>query len=249
MSCSRRYSGDSLFPPPLLSFPLSLSLFSRPPVSALVVLCAPPPLAHLLLSISRISLFRPFPLFCVREFCERIFLSVFLFVYFSVIVCRHVCMFIPPDYIRLPSSFPQDVIRHLRRPLRRMLCGIFCVHCTGYYPPTPDSPYARWSDSRRYSAEFFFPFSFLPSISRYVVYRYLGIFDVLPAPRCPVRARPSLSCARPPRFVLCSRVPRAILPRFVLHSPPPLARFSFSPSLLLFSFTCSFFRLPCSFYT
>lgn len=39
------------------------------------------------------------------------------------------------------------------------------------------------------SGVYFFPiFLFLPSISRYIVYRYLGIFVVLPAPRCPVRA-------------------------------------------------------------
>ena len=39
------------------------------------------------------------------------------------------------------------------------------------------------------SGVYFFPiFLFFPSISRYVVYRYLGIFVVLPAPRCPVRA-------------------------------------------------------------
>lgn len=55
-------------------------------------------------------------------------------------------------------------------------------------------------------------------MSRYVVYRYLGIFDVLPAPLCPVRARPALSSARPPRFVLCARVPRAVLPLNVLRA-------------------------------
>ena len=189
VSCSRRYSGDSSLPPPFLSSP-SLSLFSRPPVSALVVLCAPPPLARLLLSISRISLFRPFPLFCVREFCERIFLSVFLFVHFSVIVCRHVCMFIPPDCIRHLLLLSVGFLLLFRR----MLSGIFCVHCAACYAacfvsivrdiiplrPIPPTPVGLTLGATP-------PSSFLPSISRYVVYRYLGIFDVLPAPLCPVR--------------------------------------------------------------
>ena len=53
---------------------------------------------------------------------------------------------------------------------------------------------------------------------------------------------PILSCARPPRFVLCSRVPRAILPLVVLCAPPPLARFSVSFVLFPSSFpSASFF--------
>ena len=104
------------------------------------------------------------------------------------------------SFRRLPSSFPPDVIRHLRRPLRRMLCGMFCVHCTGYYPPTPDSPYARWSDSRRYSAEFFSSFSFL----RYLDMSYIVISDL----RCP--ARPALSCARHLRWRVFLSLPPSI---------------------------------------
>ena len=112
------------------------------------------------------------------------------------------------------------------------------------------------------SGVYFFPiFLFFPSISRYVVYRYLGIFDVQFA-LTPVSAfsflslllftftlflffvfiLSFLSCARPPHFVLCSRVPRAILPLVGLCAPPPLARFSVSFVLFLSSFpSASFF--------
>ena len=81
------------------AFSFLSSFFFRLACSFLSLFCSVLPLVVL----------RASTLSCVREFCERIFLSVFLFVHFSVIVCRHVCMFIPPDYIR-----------HLRRPLCRI---------------------------------------------------------------------------------------------------------------------------------
>ena len=123
-----------------------------------------------------------------------------------------------------------DCIRHLRRPLSRMSSGLGLFTC-GAFPPASFffsagchpassvsiaphvmrhvlcplygilSPYARfllrplvWLSALLRRVLFFL---FFPSISRYVVYRYLGS---------------SMSC--PPRFVLCSRVPRAVL------SPP-----------------------------
>ena len=89
------------------------------------------------------------------------------------------CFFFPPPsfffsagcHPASPSSIAPHVMRHVLCPLYGIL-----------------SPYARWSDSRRYSAEFFSSFFFLSfdiSICRISLSRNL---------RCP--ARPALSCAR-----------------------------------------------------
>ena len=197
MSCSRRYSGDSSLPPPFLSLPSSrfcphcpvraTSVSASPSfdisyfvISAFsVVLCARVLRAHLSLRLS----LRPFLRHCMPA-CLYVH-SAGLYPAFA------------SSFRRLPSSFPPDVIRHLLCPLRRMLCGMFCVHCTGYYPPTPDSPYARWSDSRRYSAEFFSSFDI--SICRISLSRNL---------RCP--ARPALSCALTPVSAFFLSIPPSI---------------------------------------
>ena len=186
VSCSRRYSGDSSLPPPFLSLPSS-RFCPHCPVRATSVSASPSfDISYFVISAFSVVL-------CARVL--RAHLSLRLSLRPFLRHCMPACLYVhsaglnpafASSFRRLPSSFPPDVIRHLLCPLRRMLCGVFCVHCTGYYPPTPDSPYARWSDSRRYSAEFFSSFSFL----RYLDMSYIVISES------------SMSC--PPRFVLCA---------------------------------------------
>ena len=153
---------------------------------------------------------------------------------------------------RLPSSFPPDVIRHLRRPLcrlpsfslfllsagflllfRRMSSGIFCVHCAACYAACfvsivrdiiPLRPIPPTPVGLTLGATP--PSSFLPF--SFLPFSFLSSFSFLRYLDISyiVISEYSLSC--PPRFVLCA--------------PLPLARFPFSPSFYL-RFSCSFFVL------
>ena len=232
----------------------------------------------------------PFSLFPSSRFCPRcpvratsasaspsFDISYFVISAFSVVLCARVLRAHLSPRLSLRLSL-RPFLRHCMPAclyvhsagflllFRRMSSGIFCVHCAACYAacfvsivrdiiplrPIPPTPVGLTLGATPPSS--FLPFLFFLFLS----YLPFPSFDIS---ICRISLSRNLRCPARVHDVLCSRVPRAILPRFVLNALTSVSAFFFL-SLLLFSFTlfllyftlfllyftCSFYTLPVPFF-